>query len=178
LDRQTGTLRRRTVAAVDELWKAVATGLVTLVIGFAGFQLQQGGRRRRRRRELREEIELLALIDKRSPSYGPMRARVDAMIARYEPPITDSPPVRSRRGVVLELLILLGANIGIGAVVASAIEDHSTWAWLLIGTGVGVLSAVLGTVASRRIERRSVERAEEEALQAFRDKLLEEQTHT
>lgn len=68
-----------------ELWKLALGGAISLVLALLGHQLQLGGRRRRLRRDIREELELLALLDEGSDVANRIQRRVDAALLRYEP---------------------------------------------------------------------------------------------
>lgn len=70
---------------LEDFWKLTLGGGITVIVGLLLHQIQLGGRKRRRRRDIKEQLELLALLDAQSDVAVRMRRRVEAALERYEP---------------------------------------------------------------------------------------------
>jgi hypothetical protein len=129
---------------VGDFWKLVVGGVVTLCSGVLLLQLQLGGRKRRRRRDIKEQLELLALLGEYPAVAARIRRRAEVALEQYEPPMRVSQERREfwlSRGslgfaMVLALVVyrvvgldgpvaLVGASVG-GAAFAVALES-----WLM-----------------------------------------------
>ncbi|MCR6033718.1 hypothetical protein GGQ22_20115 [Nocardioides sp. zg-579] len=96
---------------MDEVWKAALAGVSALVVGVVLWQVQQGGRRRRLRREIREELELIEMLDD-SPVRERLIDRSRALLETYEPDPSTQPVLTldgSRVGLVADVLLAAGA---------------------------------------------------------------------
>lgn len=113
--------------------KVVAGGLFTLLVAFVGYQLQLGGRRRRRRKEIREELELVALLGDR-PEAVRLRARAEALLKRYAPePTLSGHSAPSHPPWWVQLL----------SIAASTLASAFVSIWVLALGAVGFLLAVI-----------------------------------
>lgn len=82
---------------MDDFWKLVIGGVVTLISGLALHQFQLGSRRRRLRRDIREQLELLALLGEHPEAALRVREKVTAALETYEPANEEAAhPGRSR----------------------------------------------------------------------------------
>lgn len=127
-----------------EMWKAVATGAASLVVGFVLLQLQRGGFRKRLRNEIKDEFEILKLMED-----GDLKTRLDTRVKRQLRRYVDaSAPLGMRRGErVVTFLALLVVLL---VVVLLLPDDQIQWAVYVAGVGLGAIPAVLEEVVSRR----------------------------
>lgn len=137
---------------MGEIWiGAIATGVVGLMLHW----LKEGGVRRARRRNIREELELLKLLEEHPEPAGRIRARVRVMLEQYEPTEERVASRRERLVVVVQFLAL-----SLAALLAVVVfEVTSSWAIIAIGTGLGIGANVLAWVFERRQDRAEQDRA-------------------
>lgn len=132
------------------MWKQIATGVVTLVVGFVLFQLQQGGRRGRMRKEIRDELELVKMLKQQSPVRNRLEARVNRLLERYEPQPKDLPSgsgawASLSAGIMTVVLFFIGVRL---------LPEMPWWGSLILGVTIGALVAgVAAGIASVRDRR-------------------------
>lgn len=141
---------------MDDVWKAIAGGAVTLVVGLVLWQIQQGGRRRRRRRDIQEELALLeALGEEHQAVTTRIRRRLVVKLEQYEPATASKRSALERRATILPLLAGL-ALIGVLSFEFNAPAWITLTTAAITGIGLGYTEAWLG--------RRRDEREQDEAV--------------
>ncbi|WP_210651325.1 hypothetical protein [Nocardioides sp. SYSU D00065] len=142
---------------MDEVWKALGTGVVTLLVGFVLLQHQLGGRRGRRRRELLEEVQLLEQLELRAdPAHADelerIRARVTVLLREFEEH-PDAVSSEGRGGSYILAVLAIGVALGLQAF--GMLPNPGTWEMFLIGGGVGALGVAIDE-ARIAVARRSM----------------------
>ena len=137
----------------DEAWKLVGTGVVTLVVGIVLFQLQQGGRRGRLRREIREELELVKLLNEGAPVERRLAARIERLLEKYEP----QPKDRTGELTARDWLGVLTVAVALLAAVVEFLPEMPAWGLLVVGVLVGAAAAAAGALFQAARDRRGLE---------------------
>lgn len=125
--------------------KIAVTAVASLLVGFVLFQLQRGGRRRRLRVEIREELELLKLVDEGTEPHKRIRAHVDGLLEKY----AAEPQERVAEAPGTAWAPLAAVIALVGAVLWSALPDTS---WVAV---VSVVAAITGSFGAAFLERRN-----------------------
>ena len=148
---------------MSDMWKAIATGTVTLVVGFVLLQIQLGGRRPRLRREIQEELELLKQFDKglHPAAHARLSARVAVLLGRYEP---DPDVEQEAKDTWQSSASAFAVATTLAVSIAGALPDARWWVLASIGAAVGTLGVVLSEVFRARARRQSLEKAVEAEL--------------
>ena len=141
---------------MGEVWKAVGTGAVTLVVGLVLLQLQLGGWRGKRRRELIEETQLLEQLEKtsdegRDDELERIRARITVLLREYEP---HPEAVKSEALGGTSIVAALALSVALLLQFVGVLPNPGTWEMFAIGGAVGTLGVVIDEVrlaAARRV---------------------------
>jgi len=142
----------------EDIWRLVLTGAIALVGALLLHEVQQGGRRRRLRREIKEQFELLALLDEHPEVAARIRRRVAVALEQYEPPVRADTASTSKRPFWLGML---AAGLVAAPVAFIVVELDLGW-WALV-LGAGLVAAVGGGVEGT-LERRQQAQAQDEAV--------------
>ncbi|PVG82140.1 hypothetical protein DDE18_15810 [Nocardioides gansuensis] len=132
---------------MKEIWAALGAIAAVVAVGVAVAQL--GGRRGIQRKAIREDLELLKLLDgnEHARVRARLRARVTKKLEQYEP----SPDAKARSRARRELaggFVLLAA---IAVVIINVFDVTGLWVNLLLGGALGLAgNVVLWIVTSRR----------------------------
>lgn len=130
----------------EEVIKVAATAVASLVVGFVLFQLQRGGRRRRLRQEIREELELIELLDDGSAVRERIRAHVGELLEAYAPEHAEPATAQGVAIAFLACVITL-----VAAIVVRLLPDEVAPEWLSLTT---LLAATAGAGAAAFMERK------------------------
>lgn len=134
---------------MGEIWKAIVGVLIS---GGPLLAVQLGGRRGLMRRAIREDLELIRLLDAEHTEVSSrIRRRVETKLEQYEP--GESARKRRRRGVVLAVLEF-AALTAIAVVTLMLLDVESAWTSSSIGAVLGVLGAVVHLLVTSRLDRR------------------------
>lgn len=142
----------------EKLASQIATGVVTLVVGWLLLQWQDGSLRRRRRREIREELELARLLDEHPETRQRLRRRIEVLLDQYEP---APEKLRERRAIML----VNGAALFLFVVVQWSFFDAlyegrmPWWMGFVIGTSSSALLAGINWAAGRSSDTRAQDKA-------------------
>lgn len=139
---------------MDDVWRAIVGGLVTIVVGFIGWELQQGGLRRRRRREIQEELALLGVL---GPEFSDVSQRIQSRLAKK---IEQYEPARQRRrvSVLARRIFLAAVSLGVIAVMSFGLKVSAA-ATIAAGTALGVVLGLVESWLERRRELREQDAA-------------------
>ncbi|WP_426243730.1 hypothetical protein [Nocardioides sp. LHG3406-4] len=142
----------------DDWIGKLITGVVTLLGGWLLWQLQQGGVRRRRRREIREELELLGLLNDHPQTQGRMRKRLEVLLEQYEP---DPRVVLYRRLLMLLNAFALAAFAFCLWTIVNALREGDVGLWdsVFIGGASAVIVALINWFGLRSKDVREQDRA-------------------
>lgn len=113
----------------SEIWKVVGT----LIVGVLLWRLQLGGRRRRLRHDIREEIELIALIDEHSEVQKRLRDRVKSQLEKYAP---EQPKDPYR---FLDIGIALALTVAYIVIVVSLVGDLEELYQAIVGVSAALV---------------------------------------
>lgn len=135
---------------MSDIWLgAIATGVGALVVGTLLHLLNEGGVRRTRRRNIREELELLKLLDEDSSAAHRIRKRVDVMLEQYEPSDERVKQHRQRKLAAFQLLALCT----LGVVLVNEFEITDPWVSGAMGGALALAASVGRLVYERRHDR-------------------------
>ncbi|MGF9755168.1 hypothetical protein AAII07_08185 [Microvirga sp. 0TCS3.31] len=136
-----------------DFWKLLVGGVVTLVGSALLHQLQLGTRRRRRRRDIREQLELLALLGDHPVAAARVRRRVTAALDAYEPSVAV---IRKRRGRLISAASFVSANvILIGIAIAAKPGVPTLGEVLFLSVGIVAFAFALEDLLSRTLQTRA-----------------------
>lgn len=142
----------------DDFWKLLLGGAITVVGGLLLHQVQLGGRKRRRRRDIKEQLELLVLLDQHPDVKTRIERRVEAALERYEPsPETRRAAQERWTGPVSIAIAIL---VVIPGIVLSDISFSDPL--LLVAISISAATGALGI--EELLSRRLQERAENSAV--------------
>lgn len=134
---------------MGEIWGAIGAVTALVAVGVAVAQL--GGWRGLKRRALREDLELLKLLDDdgQAPARARLQARVSKKLEQYEPAVD----VQARRRARWELAGAFIVLAGLAVVIVAFFDVTGFLPTLLVGGGLGIAgNVVLWMVNSRRDE--------------------------
>lgn len=124
-------------STLGDMWEALVGGLFALLAGW----LAVGGRERRMRAAIKEELEIMQLLDADHPDRADLGARLDGRLSRYlRPPDLEKV---TWQGLVLSALIALALlqvwpHVGL--------EPTSGLGQTALGLGTGALAVLLAAV--------------------------------
>jgi hypothetical protein len=121
-------------STLGDMWEALVGGLFALLAGW----LAVGGRERRMRAAIKEELEIIQLLDADHPDRADLKARLDARLSRYlRPPDLEK---FTWQGLVVSAviaLVLLQVWPHLG------LEPTSGLGQTALGMGTGALAVLL-----------------------------------
>jgi hypothetical protein len=142
----------------NDVWKLVLGGVVTVLGGLLLHQVQLGGRKRRRRRDIREQLELLVLLDAHPDVKARIERRVKAALDRYEPsPETRRAAWERRTGP-----ISLASAITVATATIVLTDISTSDPMLLVAIAITAAGGALGM--EELLTRRLQEHAEDAAV--------------
>ncbi|WP_210441296.1 hypothetical protein [Nocardioides xinjiangensis] len=146
-----------------EVFKVALGSAGALLVSWAVFAFKDGGRRGAKRRAIREDLELIKLLDapEHEDARQRIRARVTVLLQQYEP---DADAIRNKRSRRLWGGGFAGAAIAAVAAIGS-FELESTWASLLLGGVLGIGVNIVHDVAMWHFDRSEQDAAVEATLQ-------------
>nr|WP_300047169.1 hypothetical protein [uncultured Nocardioides sp.] len=146
-----------------EVLKVALGSAGALLVWWAAFAFNDGGRRGAKRRAIREDLELIKLLD--APEHDDarqrIRARVAVLLQQYEP---DADGIRKKRSRWLWVGGFVGAAVA--AVIAiGGFDVESTRASLALGCLLGIGVNVVHDVVMWRFDRVEQDKAVEATVQ-------------
>lgn len=142
---------------MEDIWKLVVGGLVTLTASALLHQLQLGTRRRRRRRDIKEQLELLALLGEYPESAERVRRRISAALDAYEPSEEAKRKMRTR--LISGGSFLVANVVLIGVAIAAKPGVPSFGEVLFLAVGIVVLAFALEDLLARLLQTREEDEA-------------------
>jgi hypothetical protein len=141
----------------SDVWKLVVGGVITLIGSALLHQLQLGSRRRRRRRDIKEQLELLALLGDYEEAAERVRRRVTAALEAYEP--SEAAKRKSRSRWISAGSFVTANVVLIGAAIATQPGEPSFGEVVILAVGIVSLAYAIEDSLSRLLQTRAEDQA-------------------